>query len=423
MKIVILGAGFAGLKLANALNNKTPFEVTLIDKHNFHQFQPLFYQVATAGLDASNISFPLRKVFHNSKNVRIKMADVLRIDTNLKNIITADDETISYDKLIIATGANTNFFGNKTLEALTFPMKTTEEALQLRYQLLQNFENATKEKTIEGRAKWLNIVVVGGGATGVEISGAISELRNTVLPKDYPELDFSQMHIYLVENDAEVLGNMSMKSSIHSRKYLEKLKVHVYTSRRVENYDGNIVTLKDGATIETKTVIWAAGIKGNIPTGIDEKNIARGNRIIVNRFNQVQGFTDVFAVGDIAYMQTPKYPNSHPQVANVAINQANNLALNLKRLTNGNSHYLNAFEYNDKGSMATVGRHLAVVDLPKPKMHIKGFLAWLIWMGLHLVLILGVKNKIQVFVNWIYKYFTYDQSLRLLFNVKDREPQ
>jgi NADH:ubiquinone reductase (H+-translocating) len=327
---------------------------------------------------------------------------------------------VEYDKLVIATGATTNFFGNQQLEKLTFPMKSTEEALQLRYQLLQNFENATREKTPEAMCKWLNVVVVGGGATGVEVSGAISELRNTVLPKDYPELDFNLMNIYLVENDQLVLGNMSMKSSMHSKKYLEKLKVLVYTGRRVESYDGDIVTLKDGTTIETKTVIWAAGIKGNVPIGIDEKNIARGNRIIVNRYNQIQGFDDVFAIGDIAYMQTPKYPNSHPQVANVAINQAKNLARNFIRLTNGNSHYLNEFEYKDKGSMATVGRHLAVVDIPSPKMHIKGLLAWLIWMGLHLVLILGVKNKIQVFVNWMYKYFTYDQSLRLLFNVKDK---
>jgi NADH:ubiquinone reductase (H+-translocating) len=420
MKIVIIGAGFAGLQLANALNNKKAFEVTLIDKHNFHQFQPLFYQVATAGLDASNISFPLRKAFHNSSNVRINMGNVTGIDTHLKKVFIEDEDPVEYDKLVIATGATTNFFGNQQLEKLTFPMKSTEEALQLRYQLLQNFENATREKTPEAMCKWLNVVVVGGGATGVEVSGAISELRNTVLPKDYPELDFNLMNIYLVENDQLVLGNMSMKSSMHSKKYLEKLKVLVYTGRRVESYDGDIVTLKDGTTIETKTVIWAAGIKGNVPIGIDEKNIARGNRIIVNRYNQIQGFDDVFAIGDIAYMQTPKYPNSHPQVANVAINQAKNLARNFIRLTNGNSHYLNEFEYKDKGSMATVGRHLAVVDIPSPKMHIKGLLAWLIWMGLHLVLILGVKNKIQVFVNWMYKYFTYDQSLRLLFNVKDK---
>lgn len=417
MKIVIVGAGFAGLQLANALNNKKPFQVTLIDKHNYHQFQPLFYQVATAGLDASNISFPLRKIFQNSKNVRIQLASITGINQAAKQVITTNGN-IDYDKLILATGADTNFFGNAALQAKTFPMKTTEEALQLRYQLLQNFENAAKEITDEARKKWLNIVVVGGGATGVEISGAISELRNNVLPKDYPELDFKLMNIYLLEGSHKLLGSMSEASSADCKNYLEKLKVIVRTQTILESYDGENALLKNGETIATKTVIWAAGIKGNIPSGIAENNIARGNRIIVNRYNNLTTNNNIFAVGDLAYMQTPLYPNGHPQVATVAIDQAKNMAKNLILLTNGNSHNLKPFEYKDKGSMATVGRHLAVVDIPKPKLHLKGFIAWFIWMALHLVLILGVKNKIQVFVNWMYKYFTYDQSLRLLFKGK-----
>jgi NADH:ubiquinone reductase (H+-translocating) len=419
MKVVIVGAGFAGLQLARALNNKNQFEVTLIDKNNFHQFQPLLYQVATAGLDASNISFPLRKIFQKSKNVRIKLAEVTAIN-EAEKLIETNEGTIAYDKLILATGADTNFFGNATLQAKTFPMKSTTEALELRYQLLQNFENAAKETTDETRTKWLNIVVVGGGATGVEISGAISELRNNVLPKDYPEIDFGLMNIYLLEGSKKVLGSMSEASSADSRRYLEKLKIIVRTETMLDTYDGETVTLKNGETIISKTVIWAAGIKGNIPKGIDEKLIARGNRIMVDRLNNLLTNKDIYAVGDNAFMSTPIYPNAHPQVATVAIDQAKNIAANLIRLTTGNAHNLLPFEYKDKGSMATVGRHLAVVDIPKPKLHLKGLIAWLIWMGLHLVLILGVKNKIQVFVNWMYKYFTYDQSLRLLFNIKQR---
>ncbi len=417
MNIVIIGGGFGGLRLARKLNNKPGFEITLIDKFNYHQFQPLFYQVATAGLDASNISFPLRKAFHNSKNVRVRLAEVLEI-VPTQNKLRLDTGELSYDILVIATGADTNFFGNANLIEKAFPMKSTVEALQLRHQLIQNFEDALLAKSAEELERLLTIVIVGGGPTGVELSGAIAEMKRDVLPKDYPELDFSRMKIYLLEGSGKTLGAMSQKSSDHSRQYLERLGVSVLLNTIVKDYDGEKVTLQDGKTIRSNIVIWAAGIKGNVPRGISKDLIARGNRIKVDRYNKVQGFENIYAIGDIAYMETPKYPSGHPQVAQVAIQQADLVAENFRKMERkSNPRQLLEFEYYDKGSMATVGRNLAVVDLPKPKLHFKGLLAWLIWMGLHLVLILGVKNRLFVFLNWVYNYFTRDQSLRLIFKV------
>lgn len=414
MKIIIVGAGFAGLQLARKLNNKEDVEVLLIDKNNYHQFQPLFYQVATAGLDASNISFPLRKVFHDSKNVSIRLAELQTVNA-VSNTITTDIGTLYYDILVLATGADTNFFGNENLKKLAFPMKSTVEALQLKQKLIQNLEDALEAKGDAALSRQLSIVVVGGGATGVEVSGAIAEMRNDILPKDYPDLDFTQMKIYLLENSPEILGAMSDKSSIESKKYLQQLGVEVCNGTALESFDGETVTLRGGGTIATKTVIWSAGIKGNVPQGIDPELIVRGNRIKVDSTSKMLGFENIYILGDVAYMETPKYPKGHPQVANVAINQAKNLAVNILRMVTGNKHFLNKFEYHDKGSMATVGRHLAVVDIPKPKIHFSGFFAWLVWMILHLMLILGVKNRLQILINWVYKYFTRDQSLRLLF--------
>ena len=418
MKLIILGAGFGGLRLARLLSNKQGIDVTLIDRFNYHQFQPLFYQVATAGLDASNISFPLRKAFQKSKNVRIRMAEVERIDTSAKQVITNED-TYDYDYLVIATGASTNFFGNKNLEEHAFPMKSTVEALQLRHKLIHNFEDALHADDKEELQRLMNVVVVGGGPTGVELSGAIAEMKKYVLPKDYPELDFSMMNIYLLEGTGKTLAAMSEKSSADSLSYLQRLGVTVMTNSLLQDYDGKNVTLKDGSSIPSTLVIWAAGIKGNIPAGIDPSLIARGNRIKVDEYNFVQGFNNVFAIGDIAYMEEEQFPNGHPQVAPVAIQQATLLAANLLNLRQGK--IAEPFRYNDKGAMATVGRNLAVVDVPKPKLHFGGFFAWLIWMGLHLMLILGVKNRFFVFTNWLYNYFTYDQSLRLIFKEFYRE--
>jgi len=417
MKVVIIGAGFAGIKLARSLNNKAGFEVTLVDKFNYHQFQPLFYQVATAGLDASNISFPLRKAFHKSKNVRIRLTKVTGV-VPAENKITTEIGDIEYDVLVIATGADTNFFGNKNLIEYSFPMKSTIEALQLRHRLIENFENVVVAKNEEDIQKLMTIVIVGGGPTGVELGGAIAEMKKYTLPNDYPEIDFTKMRIYLLEGTGATLGPMSKKSQEQSQKYLEKLGVTVKLNTILKDYDGSKATFNSGEVIETNTVIWAAGIKGNVPEGIEPELIVRGNRIKVDRFNKVLEHQNIYAVGDVAYMETPNYPKGHPQVANVAINQAKNLANNLRRMEmKSNPNRLEEFEYEDKGSMATVGRNLAVVDIPKPKLHFGGFFAWLIWMFLHLVLILGVKNKIQVFINWIYNYLTYDQSLRLIFKV------
>ncbi len=413
MKVVIIGAGFAGLKVARGLNNVSGIEVLLLDQYNYHQFQPLFYQVATAGLDASNISFPLRKLFQRSKNVRIRLAKVLSVEI-ASDKLTTDIGDIEYDQLIIATGADTNFFGNKQLMEHTYPMKSTTEALQIRHHLLKIFEEVLTTKDALEKQRKMNIVVVGGGPTGVEMSGAIAEMKIHNLPGDYPEIDFSQMNIILLEGGGETLGPMSKKSQDQSKEYLEKLGVKVMLHAKVENYDGNTIALAGGEKIESSTVIWAAGIRGNVPTGIDTTLLVRGNRIKVDRYNRVLGEQNIFALGDVASMETPAYPNGHPQLANVAINQGKVLAKNLKAILN-NSTQLQEFEYNDKGTMATVGRNLAVVDIPKPQLHFGGFIAWVIWMSLHLFLILGVKNRVQIFINWIYKYFTHDQSLRLLF--------
>ncbi len=422
MKVVIVGGGFGGLRLARRLNNKAGFEVILIDKFNYHQFQPLFYQVATAGLDASNISFPLRKVFQKSKNVRIRLAELKQVLPGENKIITGTEE-ISYDVLVLATGADTNFFGNKNLEQHAFPMKSTVEALQIRHRLLQLFEDAHAIHDKEKLQRLMNIVVVGGGPTGVEVSGALAEMKKYVLPKDYPELDFSQMNIYLLEGAGKTLAAMSEKSSAQSQQYLSKLGVTVMTGTLVKDYDGKEVLLQNGTKLSAATVIWAAGIKGNIPAGFDPSLIARGNRVKTDRYCRVQGYNNIYALGDLAYMETPKYPNSHPQVAPVAIQQADLLAENLKLIEKKSDFSRQyEFEYNDKGSMATVGRNLAVVDVPKPKLHFGGFPAWLIWMGLHLMLILGVKNRFFVFSNWLYNYFTYDQNLRLIFKEFNKTP-
>lgn len=423
MKLVILGGGFGGLRLVRKLSNKPGFDITLIDRFNYHQFQPLFYQVATAGLDASNISFPLRKVFQKSRNVHFRMAEVQRILTQEKKVVT-DIGEFEFDVLVIATGADTNFFGNQALADHAFPMKSTVEALQLRHRLLHNFEDALHVKDVLEWQRLMNIVVVGAGPTGVELGGAIADMKRYVLPKDYPELDFSKMNIYLLEGTGKTLAAMSERSSARSQQYLEKLGVQVLTNTMLKEYNGKTAYLQNGNTIETAMVIWAAGIKGNVPEGISKDLVAKGNRIKVDRYCRVNGFENIYAIGDVAFMEEPAWPYGHPQVAPVAMQMADMIAKNLKLSDHGKQW--KEFVYHDKGSMATVGRNLAVVDMPIPKafgtkLRFGGLLAWMIWMGLHLMLILGVKNRFFVFCNWLYNYLTYDQNLRLIFREFYRE--
>ena len=418
MKLVIIGAGFGGLRLARKLRNKAGFDITLIDRFNYHQFQPLFYQVATAGLNGSDISFPLRKVFHGSKNVKYRMANVEQVLVGEQKVRT-DIGDFEYDQLVIATGAGTNFFGNANMEKYAIPMKSTVEAIELRNRILQNFEKAITVTDPVELQRLLNIVIVGGGPTGVELSGAIADMKRFVLPKDYPELDFTKMNIYLLEGSPKTLGVMSEKSSEQSEKYLKRLGVTVRTNTLINDYNGQTAFMKDGSTIETCTLIWAAGIKGNVPEGVDPALVVRGNRIKVDRYCKVEGTENIYAIGDVAYMEEPAYPKGHPQVAPVAMQMADLLENNMVRIEmkSGKQH-IKEFAYYDKGSMATVGRNLAVVDVPKPKMHFGGLIAWFIWMFLHLMLILGVKNRFFVFMNWLYNYFTRDQNLRLIMKHK-----
>jgi NADH:ubiquinone reductase (H+-translocating) len=406
-RVVIIGAGFAGLRIARDLND-TPYEVFLIDKHNYHQFQPLMYQVATARLEPSSISFPLRKVFQHTKNVNIRVAEVQRVDTGKKVLYTTVGE-IAYDRLIVALGCTTNYFGNTRIQSHSFPMKSVPQAMALRNRILQTFEDTIEAGPAELQSL-LNFVIVGGGPTGVELAGAMSEMKKNVLPKDYPGVDFSRFNIYLLEGSPNTLNAMSDPSKVKSRQYLESLGVIVRTNTVVQDYDGSIVTLKGGETIAAKNLIWAAGVIGNLLEGIPATSMVRGNRLKTNRYNEVEGLDGVYAVGDIAYMETPKYPNGHPQLANVALAHAGNLSHNFKRELKGQSR--KEFEYHNKGTMATVGKRKAVVDLPG--FHFQGFFAWLTWMFVHLMLILSVKNKLFIFLNWMMSYFANDSTLRLM---------
>lgn len=405
--VVILGAGFAGLQLARRLNN-TGYEVTVVDQYNFHQFQPLFYQVATARLEPSSISFPLRKVFQRKKNIHVRISKVEAVDTALNKVITADGD-ILYDYLVIATGCTSNFFGNKNIERYAFPMKSTTEAIALRNRILLNFEDALTA-TPEELEGIMNIVIVGGGPTGVELAGSLAEMKTKILPRDYPDMDFSKLGIYLLEGQGSTLAAMSEKAQTASRKYLEAMGVQVWVNTIVEDYDGKLVNTKDGRTIPSHTLIWAAGVKGNVPDGISSEQVVRGNRIKVDQYNRLDGMENVFAVGDIAYMENDAWPKGHPQLANVANNQAKNLADNMKRLMSGAA--MKPFVYKNPGTMATIGKRKAVVDLPA--FSFKGFFAWLFWMFLHLMLILSVKNKLFIFINWAISYVTNDTTLRLI---------
>lgn len=417
-KVVIIGGGFAGLQLAKSLRN-SGLKVILIDKQNHHQFQPLFYQVASGRLEPSSISFPFRKIFQSYRNVDFRMADIVKILPDENKLMTSYDRTITYDHLIIATGCKTNYFGNQELSKYAFSMKTTQESIEIRNKILFSFEKEIFAKPEEKQA-WMNVVIVGAGPTGVELSGAFAELKNNVFKKDYPNIDISKFNIILLEGSKHVLNNMSQMSREASENYLKGLGVIVKTETFVKSYDGNEAVLSTGEKIPTKNLIWAAGVTGNIIEGINPDNIVR-NRYIVDRQNRVKDYNNIYALGDIACMSTDKYPNGHPQVANVAINQAKVLAENiLKSLKSAGSQPVD-YEYNDLGMMATIGKHKAVVEFPFMKF--KGVLAWYVWMFLHLMLILSVRNKIVIFFNWAWSYVTRDTSLRLITNINYKKEE
>lgn len=415
-RIVVIGAGFGGLKLAQKLMGQG-YQVVLIDKNNYHQFQPLFYQVASSGIEPSSILFPLRKIFQKRKDMYIRVAEVFSVDSDKKELTTSLG-TVWYDILVIGTGVNSNFFGMKSMEEYAVPMKSVSEAMALRNRLLLSFEKAVTLRDQNEKKALLNIVVVGGGPTGVEVAGAIAEMKNFVLPKDYPDQNFDLMQINLIEGSDALLNGMSEHASKKAIFYLKRLGINVFLNTRVTDYDGNTLSFADGENLHTKTVIWAAGIIGQLPSGFAKENIGRGNRLLVDEFNKVNGFDDIYAIGDASLMTVPEYPNGHPQVAQVAIQQGRNLANNLIGFLHNSQP--RPFKYIDKGSLATIGRNRAVADLPFLKF--SGFIAWLTWMFVHLMAIVGVKNRLVIFINWMWSYMTYDQSLRLILWASRKTP-
>lgn len=414
-RVVIIGGGFGGLKLAERLR-KSKFQVVLIDKNNYHQFPPLLYQVASSGLEYNSISFPFRKIFQNQKNFFFRLAEVQAVNPKTHTIQTNIGE-LKYDYLVIAAGTTTNFFGNHSIEEQALPMKTVEEALAVRDTLLINLEKATTSTDPDEKQALLNIVVVGGGATGVEVSGALSEMKHFVLPKDYPDLGNFNMNIYLVEASPKLLGAMSPEASSHAAQFLEKMGVNVMLNKKVVGYKDYKVIFDDGQVIPTHTLLWVSGVKAVHFDHIEGEMITRGERIIVNEFNQVKGEPSIFAIGDVCYQTEEAYPNGHPQVAQVAIQQGESLAKNLLCIEEQKPPI--PFHYRNLGSLATIGRNKAVADLNKVKL--QGFMAWLVWMLVHLRSILGIKNKIVVLIDWVWNYVTYDRSMRFILFIRKRK--
>ena len=412
-RVVVVGGGLGGLKLVSSLRD-TDLQVVLVDKNNYNQFPPLIYQVASAGLEPSNISFPFRRLFQGWKNFFFRMAEVQHIDTEEKAIKTSIG-TIHYDDLVLAAGATTNFFGNKNIEASALPMKSVSESMRLRNTILQNLERAETEDNEARKQALMNIAIVGGGPSGVEIAGVLAEMKQTILPRDYPDLDTSCMHIYLINATPRLLGAMSERSSREAEKALKELGVEVMTNCMVTDYVDKELVLKDGQRISAETVIWVSGIKANNIDGIPTESIGHAGRILVDRFNRVKGLKDVYAIGDQCIVEGDEaYPYGHPQLAQVAIQQAKTLAKNLIRQEKGETEQ--PFSYHNLGTMATIGRKKAVVEIGKLKFG--GFFAWLLWLIVHLRSILGVKNKTIVFLNWMWSYMNYKQSLRLILKAK-----
>lgn len=419
-RIVIIGGGFAGLQLAKKLKD-SDVQIVLLDKLNYHQFQPLFYQVATSGIEPSAISFPIRKIFQKQDNVIFRVTEVFEIKPEDKKVITAIG-LIDYDYLVVATGAKNNFFGLKNIETFAFAMKTTSESIILRNRLLQNIEDAVGNNNDEVRKALLHTVVIGGGPTGVEISGALGEMKNLVIPRDFKELNKDEVKVTIVEAGSKLLQYMSFKASMKTEVYLNDLGVDILKNAKVVDYDGETLRFANGTEIKTRAVIWAAGVSGNTVAGLKEGILGRGNRIKVNEFNQVEGYNAIFAIGDISVMTgDSKFPGGHPQVAPVAVQQANCLAKNFTDILK-DKQPTNKFIYHNLGTMATVGRNLAVVEFNK---YIKyyGFWAWATWLFVHLMSIVGIKNRVFIFLNWMWSYLTYDQSLRLIIRTCNCKPE
>jgi NADH:ubiquinone reductase (H+-translocating) len=408
-RVVVIGGGFGGLNLARKLA-KSDFQVVLIDKNNYHQFQPLFYQVAMAGLEPSSIVFPFRKLFQKSKNIYVRVTKVTSVDATTSTIQTEIGE-LRYDYLVIAIGADTNWYGNERVKANAIPMKSVSEALFLRNTVFEDYEKAVTADSQEARQRYLDIVVVGGGPTGVEVAGSLAEMKKHIIAKDYKDFDPEEIQIHLIHGNPLVLNTMSPQASQKATQFLRELGVELWLDKVVKDYDGETVFIDDGSTIRTDKVIWAAGIVGNTLAGLPAEAVGRGNRIKTNAWNLVEGTANVFAIGDVATQShEEKWPNGHPQVAQVAIQQGALLAQNLRTVAQGGTPQ--AFRYKDLGSMATIGRHRAVVDLPFWRF--QGFFAWAAWLFVHLFAILGTKNKVFIFMNWVWNYITYDQSLRLV---------
>ncbi|MCH2234949.1 MAG: NAD(P)/FAD-dependent oxidoreductase [Crocinitomicaceae bacterium] len=405
-RVVIIGGGFAGLKMARKINTKH-VQLVLIDQNNFHTFQPLMYQVATAGLEPDSIAYPLRKILKRKKNTHIRMAHVSRINSDKKCLETSIGE-LSYDYLIIATGAVTNYFGNDKIQELSMPMKTLTESLNLRSLVLQNFEKSLTKTNIEEQDELMNFVIVGAGPTGVELAGALSELKKHILPTDFPDLDIRRMQIHLIEAAPKVLNPMSEKSSLKATKFLKDMGVNVWTSTMVEDYDGTTVkTSKEN--FKTKTLIWAAGVAADFPKGLEDLELV-GGRIPIDEIGRVPGFDNVFAIGDVATHVSEKNPRGLPMLGSVAQQQGEALAKNLKALVQGKA--TKNFKYKDKGTMATIGRNKAVVDLPRYTFG--GFFAWMTWMFVHLMLLVDFRSRLVVLVNWVWSYINFDRGTRLI---------
>lgn len=417
-RVVIIGGGFGGIALAKKLR-KNEMQVVLLDKHNYHNFQPLLYQVSTGGLEPDSIAYPIRKVLQGYPNFFFRLSKVVGVDTKTKQVKTNIGE-VTYDYLVVAAGSETNFFGNKNIETKGMAMKTIPQSLNLRSLILENFEQALITDDLHDRDALMNFVIVGGGPTGVELAGALAEIKKGILPKDYPDLDTRRAQINLVQGGDRILPAMSEVASEKAERFLEGLGVNVWKNIRVLDYDGIRVTTDTGTTFDTATFVWAAGVQAVGIKGLDAKDfLCRGNRLRVNGFHQVEGFKEIFAIGDVAQMETEAFPHGHPMMAQPAIQQGRNLGENLVRLVEGKS--MKPFVYKDKGSMATVGRNKAVVDMKGVRF--QGVFAWFVWMFVHLYFLIGFRNRVVVFINWVYNYIRFDREARLIIRPYKKQNQ